>query len=261
MRFLSVSTGLMWIAVTAVCSLGCRSQDANTMPSLNVFAASSLTDVVSELNRDFEGLHPVDVNHSFAGSQVLRIQIEQGAPADVYVSANATHMDALTSAGIVTNPTPFANTDLVVIVPNSNPAGITSFSELTDAKKIILGTADVPIGGYARQVLERAESHYGGEFVSEVMDRVVSEETNVRIIRAKIEIGEADAAFVYRTDVTPGLDITVIEVPESLNVTANYHVGLLRRPAQQNRTMAWMNYIVSPQAQALLSARGFGSDS
>lgn len=232
--------------------------DAPEETSLGVYAASSLTDVFGELEAVFEGEHPgVDVAITFAGSQVLRLQIEQGAAADVFASADQEHMDALIEAELVEESRVFAHNDLVIIVPLDNPAGIESLEDLPEARRLVLGTSNVPVGRYAREVLRLAAPTHGEGFEAMVLSRVVSEESNVRLARAKIELGEADAAIVYRTDAGSSDRVAVVEIARELNIIADYPVGVLRRAAAPALAAAWVELLASAEGKAVLARHGF----
>jgi molybdate transport system substrate-binding protein len=236
---------------------GCVS-DAPERDVLDVYAASSLTEAFSELERTFEEMHPgTDVRLTLAGSQVLRLQIEQGASAHVFASANPDHMQELTDGGLVAGARTFASNELAVIVPLANPAGIESFEQLTLAERVVLGTPRVPAGRYAREVLRRASLQLGADFGPQVMERVVSEESNVRLARAKVELGEADAALVYRTDAIASDLVGVIAIPEALNVSAAYVIGIVQPEAPGLTADAWFAFVLSEEGRAVLLRHGF----
>ncbi len=239
-----------WVLATALL-LGC-SGDAEREP-LVIFAASSLTDAFEVLAREFEAAHPaIDVQPTFAGSQVLRLQIEQGAPAEVYASANWRHVEALREAGLVTEPRPFAAGGLALIVPDDSP--IERFEHLDRAERIVVGAPSVPIGRYTRALLERAEATYGASFVDSVRAHVASEESNVRLVRAKVELGEADAAFVYRTDAR---GLRTVPIPPPLDLRARYAIAVTTGADHRNEAVAFVAFVRSAAGQAILRAHGF----
>jgi molybdate transport system substrate-binding protein len=224
---------------------------------LDVYAASSLTEAFGELETLFEAAHPgIDVRLTLAGSQVLRLQIEQGAPADVFASADPAHVRTLADEGLVHGALAFATNELVVIVPLANPADIESFEELPRARRIVLGTANVPAGRYAREVLGLASRRLGSGFGRRVLDRVVSEESNVRLARAKVELGEADAALVYRTDAVSSERVRLIAIPDAMNVRASYVIGVVGDGGQA--AALWVDLVLSDVGQAVLRRLGFG---
>jgi molybdate transport system substrate-binding protein len=221
--------------------------------TLNVYAASSLTEAFGELETMFESSHPgVDVAVTFAGSQ-----IEQGAPADEFASANVEHMQVLVDSGLVDESEVFAHNDLVIIVPPDNPGGIEELGDLAHAERLVLGTANVPVGQYAREILRRAAPSHEEGFEAIVMSRVVSEESNVRLARSKVELGEADAAIVYRTDAGSSDRVRVVEIPRELNLIADYPIGIVESTGMRAAAQAWLELVGSPEGRSVLERRGF----
>lgn len=233
---------------------------------LSVFAAASLTEAFAELAAAFEAAHPdVEVRSTFAGSQVLRLQIEQGAAADVFASANEEHARALNEAGFADDPATLAWSRLVVVVPDGDPAGIGSFEGLDRAERLVLGTPAVPAGRYARELLDRAEERYGAAWADRVRAAVASEESSVRLARAKVELGEADAAFVYRTDALASGRVRMIEPPEELAVRARYLIARVRADGGSARATGtpvdaarrFIDFALGNDGQAILARHGF----
>jgi molybdate transport system substrate-binding protein len=238
--------------------VACGSESPAARPTLEVYAASSLTEAFTELEELFESENPeVDVLLTFAGSQILRVQIEQGAEADVFASANPEHLDSLVTSGRIREGRLFARNDLVVIVPLSNPAGIETFDDLPEARTLVLGTANVPVGAYAREAIRRGGERLGGRFEADVLSRLASEEANVRLVRAKIELDEADAAIVYRTDAVPSDRVQVVEIPKSDNVLADYPIGVLTDGPNPEAAERWLELVLSERGQEVLAAHGF----
>ena len=245
---------LAWLA--AACGRPTAGDAASR--SLTVLAASSLTEAFAELETQVEQAEPgVDVIVSTGGSQALRVQIEQGAPADVFASANAEHIDALVTAGLVKQSLPFAEGELVIVVPTANPAGLTSLEDLPRATRIVLGAPEVPVGQYARVLLDLADTRYGAGFRGRVEEHVVSLEPNVRQVLAKVELGEADAAVVYRSDVVGSRNVKVIEIPAELGVPARYHVGVLVGAGQPELAQRFVDRLRSADGRAVLERHGF----
>ena len=249
-------------AVTLLCILGAAAVAAggdggDERRTLHIFAASSLADAFREMETAFESAHPgTDARLVFAGSQVLRLQIEQGARADVFASADRRHIESLKRAGFVAGYTAFATNELTVIVPLDNPAGIGSFDELPRARRLVVGTEHVPIGAYTRELLKRARTQNGPAFEAAVLDRVVSRESNARLVRAKVELGVADAAIVYRTDAAPDR-VRAIPVPRGANVRASYLMGAVAGSAAAEGAEEWIGFVGSPAGREILSRRGF----
>ncbi len=252
------TTGLCALLVAALASDSCSCGAQDDRQQLTVFAAASLTEAFEDLAERFEAAHPdVNVAVSFAGSQALRLQIEHGARADVFASANPHHMDALLGAGLVAGSRAFAHNELVVVVPPDNPASIEKFADLPRAERLVIGAPTVPVGSYTHQMLERAGAHLGGAFESAVLANVVSEENNVRLVRTKVELGEADAAIVYRTDAASCPRVRTIEIPAHSNVRASYLIASVSDAKRSDLARAWIEYVCSDEGRRVLERHGF----
>jgi molybdate transport system substrate-binding protein len=240
----------------SLCLTACAERPADQ--AAVIYAASSLTDVLTELERAYEASTPgPGVDISFAGSQVLRLQIEQGAPADVFASANLEHMEALQRGGLVTNSRVFLRNELVVIVPRDNPAGIERFADLPKARRLVVGAPEVPIGAYTARLLAGADAQLGQTFSSAVRQRVVSEESNVRLVRAKVELGEADAAIVYRSDAAASDRVQTITIPAPMTVHADYAIGALASSSRGRAVQRWLSFVVGDAAREVFTRHGF----
>jgi molybdate transport system substrate-binding protein len=225
---------------------------------LVVFAASSLTDAFNDLEKSFEAENAdVDVALSYGGSQVLALQLSEGAPGDVFASADEKHMQRLVTAGLAEPSQPFATNELVIVVPKDNPAQIAQLKDLPRARRLVLGSANVPVGVYTRELLARANASLWASFEKDVLAHVVSEESNVRLVRAKVELGEADAAVVYRTDASSSKQLAVVPIPAELNVKARYPIAVLRKAHAQEPARRWVAHVLSARGRAALGARGF----
>ena len=235
---------------------GCQAQSGRT--PLTVFAAASLGDALRAVELAHEAAHPdVDVRLTLGGSQVLRLQIEQGAPADVFASANAAHLDALQRGGHSTAGAPFAVNRLALIVPVDNPAELTALHDLPLAARLVVGTASTPVGDYTERLLTNADAAWGGGFGAQVRQRIVSREGNVRMVRAKVALGEADAGIVYATDVAGSDPVLGVPIPDGLNVRAAYHVAPITGRAQRDQADRFIAHLQSESGQALLRRAGF----
>ncbi len=226
---------------------------------VTVFAAASLKETFEAIARKFEAAHPGSrVVLQLAGSQELRTQIENGAKADVFASADLRHMKALQDAGLVAKPTVFARNEPVVITPKANPAGLLRFEDLPKAKKLIVGVDEVPIGRYTNEVLEKAGKDLGEAFVRAVTANIASRELNVRQILAKVSLGEGDAGFVYRTDAATARDtVLVLDIPSRWNVIAEYPIAVTAHAPDPELANAWVEMVSSPPGQQILSGAGF----
>jgi molybdate transport system substrate-binding protein len=229
--------------------------------TLTVFAAASLTDAFNEIGKNFEAANQgVTVTFNFAGSQALRTQIEEGAPADIFASANKTEMDALITSAHVQQGTSqiFLNNKLVVILPADNAAGLTKLEDLANAGiKLVLAAEEVPIGKYARQALEQMNGQFGSDFKDKVLANVVSNEDNVKQVVTKVQLGEADAGIVYTSDAVAAPDLKTIDIPNELNVIAEYPMAPVGNSTNADLTTAFINYVLSPDGQSVLQKWGF----
>lgn len=230
-----------------------------------VFAAASLTDAFDELADTFESDHPgVKVFRNYGSSSQLAIQLVEGAPADVYASANTRQMEVVQEAGrIAGEPVTFASNRLVVILPADNPAGIVNLGDLANpGLRLVLAVPSTPVRDYTDQMIEAMASSaaYGPAFREAVYANLVSEEDTVRRVVTKVTLGEADAGIVYTSDVTPDVIASVwqIAVPEPYNVRATYPIGLIADAPHPELAQAFIDFVLSEEGQAILAHWGFG---
>ena len=229
---------------------------------LTVFAASSLTDAFDAMIGAFEEQNPgATVRASYASSSELLAQIEQGAPADVFASASEKQMDTAVEEGLVAaQPRIFARNEPVVIVPADNPAGIGGFRDLPEADgKYVLAEEGVPIAGYTAEILAKADAEYGEGFEGAVLDKMVSREANVRAAANRVALGEADATFVYRSDVTPDIRdrVRIVEVPDAVDVIATYPIAAVAESGNPELARAWVDLVLGAEGQRILRDNGF----
>jgi molybdate transport system substrate-binding protein len=199
---------------------------------VTVYAAASLADAFNAVKAEFERSDPGwRIRLNFGASSQLRTQIEQGAPADVFASADYAQMGPLAREGLIHAPVILARNRLTVVVPNANPGRVGKAEHLARPGLRIVTTAEsVPIGRYTRQLLENLEKTrgYPPDFARRVSANVVSREANVRSVLAKVELGEADAAIVYESDAKSSRRSRAIPVPASANVTAEYPIAVVK---------------------------------
>ncbi len=226
---------------------------------LVVFEAASLRDVFARLAERFEKEHPgTKVVTNAAGSQELRTQIEHGAAADVFASADRKNMDALVAQGLVLAPSVFTCNEPVLVVRPALAASIKDLADLPRADRIVIGTPEVPIGAYTLQILQKAGAKYGPDFPKRVQAKVASRELNVRQVLAKVVLGEADAGVVYRSDATAAAGkVQVLAIPPELNVTAEYPIALLKGAPSPALARQWMDLVRSAAGAAALREAGF----
>jgi molybdate transport system substrate-binding protein len=232
--------------------------------SITVFAAASLTDSFNEIAKSFEAEYPgVEVTFSFGGSPTLRTQLEQGARADVFASADQNQMNlALQNGAVASAGQVFVRNSLVVITPKDNPGKINALADLKKSGlKLVLATQEVPVGAYARQALTSMDKDaaYGAGFSDAVLKNVVSLESNVKQVVAKVELGEADAGIVYGTDVTPSVapKLATIAIPSQFNVIAEYPIALTKSPANAAAGQAFIDFVLSSAGQTILKKYNF----
>ena len=230
--------------------------------TLTVFAAASLTDAFTEIGSDFESLHSgVTVTMNFAGSQALSTQIEEGAPADVFASANAAQMDAVVASGFVAENAPkmFLINALVIILPVGNPAGVESVESLANpGLKLVIAAEEVPVGKYSRQTFDLMDASFGNGFKDKLLANVVSNEDNVKQVVTKVQLGEADAGIVYTSDAVAAPELPTVEIPAKLNVIAQYPIAPLVESANPDLASTFVDYVLSSGGQAVLKKWGFG---
>ena len=250
--------GVVLSVILSSCGGGNVSSEART---LTVYAAVSLTDAFTEIGEAFEASYPgVTVVFNFGGSQNLRTQIEQGAPADVFASANVKEMDTLVAQNFVEADAVkvFLTNQLVVILPESNPAGITSLEDLsTPGLKIVLAAEEVPAGRYAREILDKLDAQFGADYGDRVLANVVSNEDNIRQAVTKVQLGEVDASIVYVSDAVVVHELQRIEIPADVNVVAEYPIAPLVESRNADLADEFIAYVLSPDGQAALEKWGF----
>jgi molybdate transport system substrate-binding protein len=252
---LSLLTVLLFIASAGL---------AEEQQDLTVYCGAGLTGALSEIGEIYENSSNMSVIFNFDGVPALRAQIEQGAYADVLVSANVKHMKALQSEGFIDNQTVviFVRNKVAIIVPNDNPANITGLKDLSvPGVKILMGTKELPAGDYALQVLDKlaADPEYGPAFKDAVLANVVSQETTVNRIVSKVALGEADAGFAFISDVSPQMvgKVTRILIPDKYNVIGDFPVGVLSQSKHKDEAQAFIDVIMSNEGQDILEKYGF----
>lgn len=253
---------LVSLIVLSIFLVACSESTASSKPrTLTVYAAASLTDAFNEIGKAFAAEHAgVVVAFNFGGSQNLRTQIEQGATADVFASANTKEMDTLVSQKIVEAGAPkvFLTNQLVVILPKDNPANILSLEDLSKpGLKLVLAAEEVPAGRYARQMLDNLNAQFGSDYKDTVLANVVSNEDNIRQAVTKVQLGEADASIVYVSDAVAAPDLQKIEIPSAVNVIAEYPIAPLVQSKHSELAEQFVAYVLSSNGQATLKKWGF----
>jgi len=232
-------------ALTIALSLVAGQASARSSAQITVYAAASLTDV-------FPKIDPAQ-KYQFGGSNTLAAQITQGAPADVFASANTTLPQQLFSKGLCSKPVVFTRNTLVVVVPKANPAGIRSVYNLAKpGVKLVVAGPGVPVGSYTLQILKNMN------LSGSVLRNVVSRETDVREVLAKVALGEADAGFVYSTDAkTVAGKVTVVKVPAWAQPKVQYGICVVTKSGDKTDAQMFVKKVVSKRGQARMLQYGF----
>src|SRR5512132_3809843 len=243
------------LAVAALTLAACGGDDdsgggssGQSPAEIKVFAAASLTAAFTELGQQYSSANGgTKVAFNFAGSQALATQVQQGAPADVFASADIPNMDKVKD--LVGTPQNFASNLLQIVVEKGNPKGVKTLDDLANPDlKVVLAAPDVPAGRYAEQVLDQAG----------VSVQPVSQEDNVKAVVTKVSLGEADAGIVYVTDVTAGGDkVEGVDIPREQNVVATYPIATVKASKAQDKAQVFMDLVLSDQGQQVLKKYGF----
>ncbi len=227
-----------------------------------VSAAASLKDAFTEVGAAFKGQHPyMTVRLNVAGSPHLAGQIEQGAQVDVFAAADPLEVDRLASKNLVLERATIARNRMVVIVASGHARRITQVGDLaTERVRLIIGTAQLPAGRYAREFIRKV--HAAGvydRFQERVLANVVSEETDVRSIALKVALGDGDAGVVYVSDITADIrdKVTVVLIPSSYNVAAEFVLARVSSGANAHGGRAFYEFVRSPAGVAILVKNGF----
>jgi molybdate transport system substrate-binding protein len=232
--------------------------------TLTVLAAASLTASFADINKLFESQNPgVTVSVSFAGSQQLAQQLDQGAPADVFASASKKYMDAAVTSKRVNqaDAQTFVTNRLVVIFPTANPAGLKTLQDLAKpGLKLVFGDKTVPVGQYALDFLDKAvkDPAFGATFKDSVLKNVVSYETDVKSVLSKVSLNEADAGIVYVTDFNTATDkLGKLDIPDALNTIAVYPIAPIADSQNSELAKTYVALVLSPEGQAIMAKYGF----
>jgi molybdate transport system substrate-binding protein len=259
--------GAVLAMLVAACSSAGAARTTSDPPTaspadLTIFAAASLKDVLAEAETAYEAANPgTDLTISTDSSAALETQIEQGAPVDVFLSADTTNPQKLVDRGFASGAAiPFAGNKLTVIVPTDNPGGIRSPVDLAkDGVRIIAAGDEVPITRYATRLVENLgqQPDAPAGFAAAYAANVASKEDSVGQVVAKIELGEGDAGIVYVTDAAASDEVTPIDVPDAANVSATYAGVVVGESTSQDAAAAFLDWLTGPDGQAVLSSFGF----
>ena len=256
-----VSVGVA-TAVLAAMLVGCSAAAIERSRGLTVYAAASLRDALDAAARAYEAADArLSVTVSTDSSSALEIQIEQGAPADVFLSADTANPQKLVDAGLADGePVAFAGNDLTVVVPAGNPGGIRTPADLgRPGVRVIAAGDNVPITRYASQLLGRlaALAGYPAGFEAAYAANVVSREDNVKALIAKVELGEGDAGIVYVTDARASSKVETVAVPDEANVPATYAGVVVKGSSNVAGAHGFLSWLANADGQAILAEFGF----
>lgn len=255
---------LLLLAVVVLGAAACGDDEGSAAAgddgtTLTVFAASSLKEAFTTIGAQFEAANPgVTVAFQFAGSDELATQLEEGAPADVYAAASPKYPQQLAEAGVVGQPDAFATNTLVLAVPaGSAIADAGAIGQ--DGVKVVIGAEGVPIGDYTRKVLDALATSEGAGYGERVRGNVVSEEQSVKGIVAKLVSGDADAGFVYITDVRAAGDaLRAIPLPADAEPGVSYEIATVEKAPHGELADRFVQAVLGAQGQGALGAAGFG---
>jgi molybdate transport system substrate-binding protein len=248
------------MAGTTASDVGAGSASSNA--SLTILGAASLKGALDQLRTAWEAANPGSkLTVSTDSSSALETQIEQGAPADVFLSADTTNAAKLVTTGLATgDPVAFARNELTVIVPTSNPARITTPADLANpGLKIVAAGDGVPITAYAMKLVANLarQPGYPADYPTAYTSNIASREDNVKAVVAKIELGEGDAAIVYATDAKASSKVAALAVPAVANVPATYAGLVVKGSANPAAARAFLDWLIGPEGQAILARFGF----
>ena len=229
---------------------------------LTIFAAASLAKVLDDVKVAYEAAVPgSSLTISTDSSAALATQITEGAPADLFLSADTTNPQKLVDAGLVDgDPTVFAGNKLTIITPTDNPGALTApFDLAKDGVRVIAAGDEVPITKYATQLVDKLGAAAGApaDFAAAYAANVASKEDNVAAVRTKIELGEGDAAIVYVTDAAASDQVASIQVPDDVNVPASYAGVVVKGSEHGEAAQAFLDWLAGADGQAVLATYGF----
>ncbi|MDP9251289.1 MAG: molybdate ABC transporter substrate-binding protein [Chloroflexota bacterium] len=255
------SVGLALVLFLAACAAPGATPSAKPV-ELTVYGAASLSGVLADAKTAYQAANPgVTLTIATDSSATLRTQIEQGAPADVFLSADTKNPQTLADAGLTKGGlVAFAGNRLTIIVPTGNPAKIQTPADLARAGlRIVAAGYAVPITAYATQVVANLAklAGYPAGFAASYAANVVSQEDNVKAIVAKIELGEGDAGIVYVTDAAASTKVSPVAIPEAANVLATYAGMVVRASSHATQAQTFLDWLAGPAGQAILTAHGF----
>ncbi|HJT63864.1 MAG TPA: molybdate ABC transporter substrate-binding protein [Candidatus Limnocylindria bacterium] len=259
---LATAAAVLLVACQPSASVSPPSSDGAVEPvELSVFGAASLSDALAIIEEEYEGVVPgIDLVVATDSSTALRTQIEEGAPADVFLSADTANPDALVDAGLTEAAIEFAGNAITLVVPLMNPAEIVTPADLATTDVQVIGAGqEVPITRYVNEVVASlaALPDYPERFADAYAANVVSEEDNVRAVMTKVELGEGDAGFVYQTDAQASAQVLSIAIPDEANTHAVYAGCVIATSDRVLEAAAFLDWLAGADGQAILAESGF----
>ncbi len=256
-RIAALEAALLFVSLSAF-TMACRVGESR---ELKVFAASSLTDAFRAVGAEYEKAHPgMRIEFHFGGSQLLRTQIEQGAPADVFASADTEEMEALRQGSLARDPALLARNRIVAIAC-SGCGNVTRPEDLAlPGVKVVMAAEAVPAGRYARALVNALSVIEGfrPDYSAGVESNVLSHETSVRAVLSRVVLGEADAGFVYQTDaVAAGDKVRILALPPGVEITADYWIAVLAKAAAREHSGAFVRFVLGERGRKILNEHGF----
>jgi molybdate transport system substrate-binding protein len=240
---------------------GCAAPGSDRERTLTVHAASSLRDAMSELAAAYQERTGIRLSVSYDASSALRARLEQGAVADILASADERQPQLLAEAGLTAGaPVRFAANGIALVVPLDNPAGIEAIEDLAaPGVGIVAAGPDVPISGYVTTLIEQLRTEHGlpADLAARIERNVRSREDNVRAVAAKVELGEADAAFVYATDALASESLRTVALPPAAEVAVAYAAVVPSTARHKPDAAAFLAWLRSDEAQGILARFGF----
>lgn len=256
----AVLFGVLALAVAACIGGGASSAPATI--DLTIYGAASLKGALAQVKVAYEAAVPgTTLTISTDSSATLATQIGQGAPADIFLSADAKNPQALIDKGLADgSAVTFARNKLTIIVPTANPGAIETPADLArDGVKVIAAGDEVPITKYATQLVDNLATvaGYPADFAAAYAANIASKEDNVKAVVAKVELGEGDAGIVYVTDARASTKVATIDVPDSANVPATYDGVVVKASTDVTVARAFLDWLGGPDGQAILATFGF----
>jgi molybdate transport system substrate-binding protein len=237
------------MALVAACGQATPTSTGPARTTLTVFAAASLQPAFDKIGQKLQSTQNIVTTFSYAGTQTLTTQLTQGAPADVFASADVAHMTTMESAGLIRGQSAlFAHNRLEIAVAKGNPKGIHTLADLArSGLVVVLADPSVPAGKYAQQALAKAK----------VTVRPASLEQQVTGVLSKVALGEADAGIVYVSDIVTSGQVDGVAIPDAQNVIGDYPIAVLNSNQNQTGAVAFVDLVLSTDGQTILRAAGF----